>query len=554
MTSDKSSMADTSVLPVSAFRDKQQEDQLMRKRTSMLSYDRYTHTVVASIEILNPLRDSALRKTSPLGAITNLVATICGGGVLSLPFAFQHAGIIPGVALMIFAAIITDFSLYILCSCARRTGGRSYGDVALVAFGPLAEMATTLLLFLLLSFMLTAYIVLVKDVWTPMVLAVVPAQAVIPFDASKIPDDELEDVAGDFVALMALAIVSPFLLKRDLYALRYTCYVGLCSACLLACAIVYRCAQRNLHTNLFRTNVKLYADNWADLLFSFPIIVLSFLCCYNVLAVHGSLVNPSRKRLRSVVDRSMLTVLWYVIRFSLVLNSSCTCCSLHLTLFFPSSLFTTIGLFGYLCAYDDTKDNIFLNFDLSDHVFFLGRAGYAITLTLAMPLVLLPCREALLSLPEQWSHRSIASKVQAVDDGPLIINGVNFDEELPLLSKAIQEYDSAGDKSAATSELTEELGPPTCAEYAVHIGSTALIVGICYVGAVAVPGVALVWSIAGSSMAIIIAFFIPSASYLKLRGKKGVNPRTIGAACLLVFSAVACVVCTAQTIWRMQKV
>ena len=306
------STTNTDTLPIAAFRDQQQADQLIKKHTSMLSYDRYTHTVVASIEILNPCRDSALRRTSPSSAIVNLVATICGGGVLSLPFAFQHAGIIPGVALMMFAMVITDFSLYILCSCARRTGGRSYADVALVAFGPLAEMATTLLLFLLLIFMLIAYIVLVKDVWTPMVLALIPAQDIIPFDASEYSDDELQDVAGDFVALMALAIVSPFLLKRDLYALRYTCYVGLCSACLLACAIVYRCMQRNLHTNLFRTNVKLFADNWADLLFAFPIIVLSFMCCYNVLAVHGSLVNPSRQRLRLVVDRSMLTVLWYV--------------------------------------------------------------------------------------------------------------------------------------------------------------------------------------------------------------------------------------------------
>ena len=143
----------------------------------------------------------------------------------------------------------------------------------------------------------------------------------------------------------------------------------------------------------------------------------------------------------------------------------------------------------------------FLNFALSDKVFFLGRAGYAVTLTLAMPLVLLPCREALLSLPEQWSHRKAASKVQAVEDGPLIINGVNFDEELPLLSKAIKDYDSA-EKSSSPEARAVELSPPTFTEYAVHIGSTALIVTICYTGAVAVPGVAVVWSICGSSMAI----------------------------------------------------
>ena len=220
----------------------------------------------------------------------------------------------------------------------------------------------------------------------------------------------------------------------------------------------------------------------------------------------------------------------------------------------PFSLFYTIGLFGYLCAYEDTKDNIFLNFDLSDKVFFLGRAGYAVTLTLAMPLVVLPCREALLSLPEQWRNRKTSSKMNSAsnaDEGPLIVNGVNFDEARPLLSKAIKEYDAMESNTVPQKQL--ELAPPTCEEYLVHVGSTMLIVGVCYVGAIAVPGVALVWSICGSFMAILIAFFIPSACYLKIRRGKGINPRSIGAACLLVFSGAACIVCTGQTIWRMQQ-
>lgn len=506
-------------LVVAAFRETQRNQQLLSRRASMLSYDRYTHTIQASIEILNPCRDSILRRTQPRGAIVNLVATICGGGVLSLPFAFEHAGMIPGTALMIFAAIITDFSLYILCSCARRTGGRTYADVALVAFGPLAEMATSLLLFFLLLFFLIAYIVLVKDVWTPILLCLLPAQALIPYDVSHLSENEQEEVAGDFVSLLALTLVGPFLLKRDLHGLRHTCYVGLCSACLLALAIVIRAAQRNISTSMFKTHVKLYATSWADLLFAFPIIVLSFMCCYNVLAVHGALVDPSRERLRFVIDGSMMTVF---------------------------CLFYTIGMFGYLCAYEETQDNIFLNFDMSDHVFFLGRAGYAVTLTLAMPLAMLPCREALLSLPEQWHNRRASAEMKTVGESSIIINGVNFDEELPLLSKAISEYDSM--ERTTTDNVT--LDPPTCGEYLSHVGSTVLIITVAYVGAIAVPGVAIVWSICGSFMAIIIAFFIPSACYLKIRHKRGINPRIIGAACLLVFSGVACVACTAQTVWR----
>ena len=180
---------------------------------------------------------------------------------------------------MIFSAVITDFSLYILCSCARRTGGRSYADVALVAFGPLAEMATTVLLFLLLIFMLVAYIVLVQDVWTPILLCFLPVEALIPYNVSHLSEAEQQGVAGNFVSLLALALVSPFLLKRDLHGLRHTCYVGLCSACVLASAIVYRAAQRNIGTELFQTNVKLYATSWATCCLPFPL-----LCCHSCVA------------------------------------------------------------------------------------------------------------------------------------------------------------------------------------------------------------------------------------------------------------------------------
>jgi hypothetical protein len=166
-----------------------------------------------------------------------------------------------------------------------------------------------------------------------------------------------------------------------------------------------------------------------------------------------------------------------------------------------------------------------------------------------MPLAMLPCREALLSLPEQWRNRVASAKMKAVDECPLVINGVNFDEEMPLLTKSIAQYDDG--QSTTTSDLT--LDPPTLADYVTHVGSTFLIVGVAYVGAVVVPGVAIVWSICGSFMAILIAFFIPSACYLKIRHKQGFTLQSIGAACLLVFSGVACIVCTAQTIWRMQQ-
>lgn len=76
-------------------------------------------------DLLVPSFDAPSRQSRPIVAIFNLIATIVGGGVLSLPLAFAKLGVGLATILMIGAAIITDESLYLLCICARLTGATS---------------------------------------------------------------------------------------------------------------------------------------------------------------------------------------------------------------------------------------------------------------------------------------------------------------------------------------------------------------------------------------------------------------------------------------------
>lgn len=87
----------------------------------------------------------------------------------------------------------------------------------------------------------------------------------------------------------------------------------------------------------------------------------------------------------------------------------------------------------------------------------------------------------------------------------------------------------------------------------LHVVSTLMIVSTCYVGAVAAPGVAFVWSICGSSMAFLIAFIFPAMCYIKVRAKhKGhFNRRILASWLMLGFAIVGCAACTVQTLWRM---
>jgi amino acid permease len=83
----------------------------------------------------------------------------------------------------------------------------------------------------------------------------------------------------------------------------------------------------------------------------------------------------------------------------------------------------------------------------------------------------------------------------------------------------------------------------------IHYASTLLIVVLCYVAAVLAPGVAIVWSLCGSSMAFMIAYILPAACYLKLQSSP--SWRTGLSWFLIIFSVVGGIACTSQTIIMM---
>jgi hypothetical protein len=263
-----------------------------------------------SLELFQPHFDSTLRQSSPLIAIFNLLATVCGGGVLTLPIAFARAGLIPATIMMVFSAMLTDFAMYILCSCARRTGGQSYGDVARSAFGLEAEIGVTILLFIFLCFVIIAYMVLVKDIWTPVVLHLVPALGSWLKNEFDV-DTETSQIPSDAFLVVFIIVSLPLLLKKNLHALRHTCYVGFISLIILVAAMANQAYQLNFVTDvgLFKRKAKWWADSMDDIIYAFPIISLSFFSIYNVLTVHSALINPTRERMKFVLDGTIILCL-----------------------------------------------------------------------------------------------------------------------------------------------------------------------------------------------------------------------------------------------------
>ena len=241
---------------------------------------------------------------------------------------------------------------------------------------------------------------------------------------------------------------------------------------------------------------------------------------------------------------------------------------------------------GYFYAYSACKGNIFLNFgknqfcnvlpscimgrgknkltdfestslsiDPSDSVVIVGRIGIGLTIMFAATLSTLPCREAFLSLipqiqtwwkePAQDTERSeyVSDMVTNDSDPPSSVHSQ------PSAGEQIESEMSAkeGDPQESTCEGDESTAPGR--NPIVHFVTSVFIEIYVFSIAVSVPGVAVVWSVIGSSLGMIIGFIIPCACYLKIRGKKGTCRSTnLGALALMIFSVVIAIVCSIQTI------
>jgi amino acid permease len=424
--------------------------------------------------ILNPPFDSELRKSSLVVATFNLVATIIGGGVLSLPFAFEKCGIIGATVLMVFAATITAMSLNLLCTTARKTGATSYGGVGKDAFGAWLDTGISVLLFVFLLFVLTAYMVLLRDIWTPLVRLLLPT------------------INGDVVLLVIILLMSPCLIQRTLHALRFNCYVGFGSVSILCLALVHHAIMVD------QKDLKYFPHSLSDALVAFPIITLSFLSAFNVLPIQNALIRPTQERIQATVDLAVVS------------------CFLLMYCF---------GLSGYLYAQTETRGNILLNCS-EDWMLLLGRIGCGITIMLGLAMMMLPCRDSLL---------------EVVD---LVIMPKSRDDALIQECTPLTTHNTPTQPSVKNSSM---------ALYASTFGITLLT----YTGAVLAPGVAIVWSICGSSMAFVISFLLPAACYLELDSKIPTTQPTLWKRMfswfLIVFSFVGAILCTSQTVLTLES-
>jgi len=255
------------------------------------------------------------------------------------------------------SAVTCDWSIYILISCSRRTGAKSYKEVTEIAFGKPAGLVVTASIFALCYLIIIAYGILLRDIVT--------AIAQLADIVSRPTDMKTQNI----IMLACVMLVAPMCTFKSLNALRFTSAFSLCAVSTLAVCLTYHTYNANSHESMksFTNKVELWPHSFWDCLYVFSITCVAFVCHFNVIPIHRDLLIPSRGRIKTVI---------------------------HTTMVICSFMYCFIGLAGYFVFFGATEDNIFLNFSADDKAITVGRIALTMSIMMAYPLLTLPARDA----------------------------------------------------------------------------------------------------------------------------------------------------------------
>lgn len=345
---------------------------MMNRRRSMIA------SPVASsgprrLEYLGRAFDDVARSTRSPAAIFGLVATMTGGGVLSLPYAMSQCGLVLGSIALILSGIAAAWSVDMLVECARCTGRDTFELVGHAAFGESSRKLTMFLVFLLCWLASVGYYVLLGDLLVPCLDSF--------FGGLEHVDSEL---LRRLTLISATLLLAPMCFKSNLNALRFMCFLSVGSVFIVAVVLAMRAwpvfdeehsvtiiVADESRQAFVSGKLDLWPADWYQAWYSLPTFAVSFMCQFNALPTHQELARPT---------------IWRMRRINAVTISLTTC------------LYLIFGTFGYIYAGSCTCGNVLLNFGNHDSAVIVARLCLSAVIMLNMPLLIQPSRNSLFRL------------------------------------------------------------------------------------------------------------------------------------------------------------
>lgn len=301
-------------------------------------------------------------KSTVAGATSNLVNALIGAGIVGIPFAFKHTGLVAGVFLVLLCAVLTEKSLRLLIETAKYVAVPSYEMLFESTYGSFGFYFISINMLIMAYGGCLSYLTIIKDT-LPVLLGVQKGNL---------------GMERAILVVSTMAIILPISMQRDMADLAKTSKISVLFQCaMVVVVVIFSPVSSSIESHGGLQQIAANSIIKSSTVFiGLGVLSFAFVCQHAAFIVAGSLDNPTKKRWGNATRNALF--------LCVILEVAC-------------------GVAGYLAFLEDTEGNILNNFfDLGGDAMELkgniARALMCITMFLVYPMDSYVCRHVLVEL------------------------------------------------------------------------------------------------------------------------------------------------------------